>query len=310
MALIMTNKKQAKQQTLARRIMSHVINIFVPRDHNSYHPHLISRYSLAIIALMGAGGILFSASVEKSSVLGSEPTISAVDLLEGVNAERTKKGEDALTIDHKLADAALAKGKDMFKEQYWAHNSPRGTTPWKWIQDQGYNYLYAGENLAKNYPNAKSTVAAWMASPTHRDNMLRDYYTEAGFAIVDGVLDGQQTTIVVALFATPASMGALVAGTMNGGEVGSELGVLPRIGVSLQSMDPATLGAVSLSALAIVIAVVTFMSTHLRQYVLARKQPSISTPHGAWHRHHTVSKTIGLSTFVLLSLALFGGGQL
>ncbi|MFS8119533.1 MAG: CAP domain-containing protein, partial [Microcoleus sp.] len=51
------------------------------------------------------------------------------------------------------------------------HVSPTGVQPWVWINDTGYNYDTAGENLAKNYPSTQATVDAWMASPVHRANI-------------------------------------------------------------------------------------------------------------------------------------------
>lgn len=307
----MANKKRAQKKSLIHRMIHHAINTFVPRAHNAYHPHLISRYGLAVIALIGAGGIFFAANQQRMAVLGVEPAITSALLLRDVNAERAKQGDSPLSLNAKLASAALAKGKNMFAEQYWAHDSPSGVKPWKWIQDQNYSYTYAGENLAKNFPDAKSTVAAWMASPAHRENMLHDYYTDAGFAVVDGMLNGSATTIVVALFATPASSVATVAGVETASPaVGSGITALSRAGLSLQSMNPAVLGAVTLSLLAIIIAAITFASTHLREIARLQRVTVKSSPRGAWHQHHTVSKAIGLSAFVILSLTLFSGGQL
>lgn len=307
---IMTHKKRTRKQSFLSRGLHHLANLLVPRSHNRYHPHLIGRYGLAIIAIFGLSSVYFAANQHAVAVLGAEPTISASALLRDVNAERVEQGESTLVISDKLSAAALAKGKHMFEEQYWAHISPSGITPWKWVQDQDYSYTHAGENLAKNYPSAKATVAAWMASPTHRENMLQSHYREVGFAAVDGELDGVQTTIIVALFATPASSDTVVIATTDSGDVGSVLGFLPRIGVSLQSMNPAVLGALSLAAIAMVIAIITFATTRMRASDSASATKSKTQSHGAWHRHHTVGKTIGLSAFVLFTMALFGGGQL
>jgi hypothetical protein len=46
-------------------------------------------------------------------------------------------------------------------------------------------------------------VTAWMNSPTHRDNILKKEYTDVGFAIVNGVLNGEETTLVVQMFGKP-----------------------------------------------------------------------------------------------------------
>jgi len=68
------------------------------------------------------------------------------------------------------------------------------------IKSSGYTYALAGENLAKNFTDSGGVVNAWMASPTHRDNILKSGYRDVGFAIVNGVLNGEETTLVVQMF--------------------------------------------------------------------------------------------------------------
>jgi len=93
----------------------------------------------------------------------------------------------------------------MFAKDFWAHIAPDGTTPWKFILDSGYKYLYAGENLAKDFQTSDDVVAAWMASKMgHRENILNTHYNEIGVAVVNGTLGGFQTTLVVQMFGSTA----------------------------------------------------------------------------------------------------------
>lgn len=78
-----------------------------------------------------------------------------------------------------------------------------GTTPWDFITGSGYQYEYAGENLAKNFMFSQGVVDAWMNSPSHKENLMRKDYTDVGFAVVNGVLNGEETTLVVQLFGKP-----------------------------------------------------------------------------------------------------------
>ena len=80
---------------------------------------------------------------------------------------------------------------------------PDGTTPWNFILNAKYQYEYAGENLARNFLFSNGVVDAWMNSKTHKENILRKEYTEVGFAVENGVLNGEETTIVVELFGKP-----------------------------------------------------------------------------------------------------------
>ena len=67
----------------------------------------------------------------------------------------------------------------------------------------GYNYVYAGENLAKDFGNTSRLMDAWMASPTHRENIVSSKYSEIGLAVVPGTLQGQETVLVVQFFGAP-----------------------------------------------------------------------------------------------------------
>ena len=149
-------------KSLKRRIK----HLLVPHAANQYRPHLIRWQGLAIVAVLAlCVQIGYSTlSSGKVAVLGRTSTISSTELLDKTNAERMLEGLPSLTINAKLNDAAFMKAKDMFAYNYWAHESPTGVTPWKWLGDAEYDYDVAGENLAKNYTDASSTVAAWMAS--------------------------------------------------------------------------------------------------------------------------------------------------
>jgi hypothetical protein len=85
----------------------------------------------------------------------------------------------------------------MFSRDYWAHFAPDGTSPWTFIKAQGYNYIYAGENLARGYYTAADVVNAWMESPEHRQNVLSPKYQNVGFAVSTGKLSGEDTVLIV-----------------------------------------------------------------------------------------------------------------
>lgn len=139
-----------------------------------------------------------------SNVLGYATDISIPKLLELTNVERQKGGLSVVTYNDKLARAASLKADDMFAKNYWAHYSPDGKTPWDFILTADYQYEYAGENLAKNFLFSQGVVDAWMNSPSHRENILRKEYTEVGFAVKNGVLNDEPTTLVVQMFGKPA----------------------------------------------------------------------------------------------------------
>jgi hypothetical protein len=181
--------------------------LFVPSEKNNYRAKLIQHDLLSMYLCI----ILLLTIVIKhgdrlgavSQVLGIATDINIEQLFLHTNEERAKNNLPPLRISSRLSQAAELKADNMFVQNYWAHFAPDGTSPWDFMQQVNYKYEYAGENLAKNFLFSKNVVDAWMDSPTHRENILRDEYTEVGYAIKNGVLNGEETTLVVQMFGKP-----------------------------------------------------------------------------------------------------------
>jgi uncharacterized protein YkwD len=128
-------------------------------------------------------------------------------IISETNLQRKQNGNlPALNENVKLYEAAGAKANDMFANQYFEHISPAGMDPGKLLQNHGYEYLVAGENLILgNFASEKELVEAWMGSPEHRANILNNRYTEIGVAIIKGTYKGQTVWIGVQEFGLPLS---------------------------------------------------------------------------------------------------------
>jgi len=137
-----------------------------------------------------------------AGVLGIATNITPYQLIELTNQKREENGLPALKLDETLSQAAQLKGADMIAKNYWAHTSPDGKTPWVFLKEAGYQYLYAGENLARDFMDSQSIINAWMDSPTHRDNLLSSRYTDIGIAVINDTYQGQPTTLVIQHFGT------------------------------------------------------------------------------------------------------------
>ncbi len=120
------------------------------------------------------------------------------------NKDRADAGLTKLSVNPTLEIAAKLKAVDMAKNEYFAHTSPQGLTPWHWFQQADYSFIYAGENLAVNFDDADAVERAWLNSPTHKANIMNGNYTEMGVATAEGMYKGRATTYVVELFGTPA----------------------------------------------------------------------------------------------------------
>lgn len=179
-------------------------HLFVPHQRNNYRGKILHHSTLFALILFLTFSSFSTISVKHltTGVLGISYTISSSELLTYVNQARVENGLSPLVLNDVLGNAALNKGKDMFSKNYWAHFAPDGTSPWYFIKNSGYEYTYAGENLAKGFTNSKDVVDAWMASPTHRENILSSNYRDMGFAIVEGNLQGEDTVLVVQMFGT------------------------------------------------------------------------------------------------------------
>ncbi len=179
-----------------------LLHLFVPRHSNNHRSKLLHSQSLLFFIAFLLLGQFFVSSLRANfpSVLGVSTNISMEQLLDFTNQKRKESGLGPLVINPKLEQAAKLKSADMILRNYWAHNGPDGTTPWVFVKKADYEYVYAGENLARGFYNAKDVVDAWMASPTHRDNMLSPNYHDIGFSITNGKLLGENTALVVEMF--------------------------------------------------------------------------------------------------------------
>lgn len=119
------------------------------------------------------------------------------------NEERASNNAGPLQRSAVLDAAAKLKAEDMAKNEYFAHFSPTGVSPWHWFDQAGYVYAHAGENLAIHFTDSSEVVDAWMNSPTHRQNIVNGLYTEIGVGTAKGKFDGYDTVYVVQLFGTP-----------------------------------------------------------------------------------------------------------
>ncbi|MBI1834048.1 MAG: hypothetical protein HYR90_04470 [Candidatus Andersenbacteria bacterium] len=184
----------------------HGINVCViPSPYNDDRPLALRHRSLATVSgallavkLLAALAIAFAPTPAELSVITTNRIIQLT------NAERQKGGLSALTTNSQLTAAAQEKCKHMLEEDYFAHISPSGVTPWFWIKKHGYTYQVAGENLAIDFTEAEDVVAAWMASPSHKANIMHSEYTETGVAVVSGEFQGGTSIVVVHMFGLPA----------------------------------------------------------------------------------------------------------
>lgn len=195
----------AKETKIHRGVTGKFRKYFVPHKHNAYHPHLFRNTTITIIFVICTFllGVSYGNSVFLTkTVLGAN--IATNVLVDLANQSRLQNHVLPLVRNKKLDYAASLKAADMIDNKYFAHFSPDGTTPWYFINKSGYNFAYAGENLAINFTESNDVENAWMNSPTHRDNLLNTNYRDLGIATKEGMYNGANTIYIVQMFGSEA----------------------------------------------------------------------------------------------------------
>lgn len=227
-------------------VFSTLQHLFLPHQTNNHRPkalHIDALLFYVLVLSVFNLGLRFIRA--RTDVLGYTTDIHVEQLLSATNLKRREAGLDPLALNRELSQAAALKAQDMFAKGYWSHNSPDGKTPWDFILTSGYRYTVAGENLAKNFSTSIGVMDAWMASPTHRANIVKGGYRDVGFAVVNGVLNGEETTLVVQMFGatpTPAPVVAQVraaplevSGVAATNETPAQVAIVPSVAPQITS---------------------------------------------------------------------------
>jgi hypothetical protein len=188
-------------------------NYFIPHEGNGNRPHILRPRAIAfvcVVALVAESAFVFGAKyiIPQSKLFG---IIEVNALVDETNQSRVLNDLPDLQVSPLLQAAAQEKANDEATKGYFAHTSPQGLTPWYWFQQVGYDFDYAGENLAVNFSDSQDVTTAWMNSPEHRANILSTDFTQIGIATAQGIYEGEPTTFVVEEFGTPTPAAAPVA---------------------------------------------------------------------------------------------------
>ena len=213
-----------------KRVRKTFKKYFVPHEENEHKPHLLRPRTVAFV-------LLVALVVESFLVLGTSylapnsrlfGIVVANALVDETNQSRSSNAVSQLNVDPLLVAAARDKANDMAANGYFAHTSPAGLTPWYWFGKVGYNFEYAGENLAVNFSDSQDVTNAWMNSPEHRANILDSNFTQIGIATATGTYKGQPAVYVVELFGTPVPLpppSEAIAFVNSASAAGTEAGV-------------------------------------------------------------------------------------
>jgi uncharacterized protein YkwD len=143
--------------------------------------HLVA--ALAALVLVVPGAALGTSTHSESS------------LLREINRVRAQYGLGGLTADRRLQRAARSHSREMLGANVFAH----GAFGSRMVRFDVAGHI-AGENLAwgtGTLATARGIVAAWLASPEHRANLLRPSFKRVGVGDLVGAFHGHRDAHVV-----------------------------------------------------------------------------------------------------------------
>ena len=178
--------------------------MFIPCRANNYKPKFLESdflfYLVVFLLALKLITIPFFIYFPKSAFFAD---LTRNALIELTNQERESLGIPFLDENPKLNEAAYLKAMDMMEKDYFSHQNKEGLSPWYWFKQTGYDYEFAGENLAIGFLDSEEVHQAWLNSFSHKENLLNPYYKEVGIAVLKGDFQGNETTVVVQLFGAP-----------------------------------------------------------------------------------------------------------
>lgn len=134
------------------------------------------------------------------NLAGSNGELQPALLQQYINEYRGTNNLPLLENSGELNKSAELKINDMVSNNYFSHDSPAGLTPWYFINQAGYTYKKAGENLAYgHYKDEHKIIDDWVASPTHKANLLNPDYKDFGISIkkVDDFNNSKDVYVIV-----------------------------------------------------------------------------------------------------------------
>lgn len=183
-------------------------HFFIPNKENGYKPNFLEKISVGVLLFLILSSFTLS-NIHALLWIGSDFLVSTVFpavVVDVTNEYRKNENLDTLIRNPVLDTAATLKAKDMVENGYFAHYSPLGISPWYWFDQVSYNFVHAGENLAVHFTESDDVVDAWIASPSHKANIVSGNYTEIGVGTAEGTYKGFPTVFVVQMFGTPRDM--------------------------------------------------------------------------------------------------------
>lgn len=126
------------------------------------------------------------AAVGYSSVAGKPAMRLWSGCLAVVNEVRRAAGAVALQLDPRVVTAAAAHASYQAQTQKMSHTGSGGSDAGQRLTAAGYNWTTWGENVAAGQANCDLVLAGWLASASHRANILNPAFRHIGMGMAIG----------------------------------------------------------------------------------------------------------------------------
>lgn len=193
-------------------------DLFIPHAGNNYQPHALHpkriafHAAAAILMKLIIVIVVFLIPVE-AWLTPDILTEQAKEIIKLTNQIRSRLNLGLLAENSLLNQAAAAKTEDMLIKQYFSHSGPDNRSLANWLKDSGYNYKFAGENLALGFASAAEVVNGWSRSKTHYNNIIDPQFSEIGVGLAAGLYHDYDTTFVAQLFGAPPAPALAISPT-------------------------------------------------------------------------------------------------
>jgi uncharacterized protein YkwD len=135
----------------------------------------VNNYTSKVLGIVTAD----RATLENSP---APPQLSYDKLYALINGYRREHKLPTLAAHRALEQSAALKLLDMQHNQYWTHIDKEGRESWYLLEQVGYHFEKAGENLSFGYTTEWSIFTEWQKSPEHNAQMLKPEYEHMGLA--------------------------------------------------------------------------------------------------------------------------------
>jgi uncharacterized protein YkwD len=183
-------------------------DILFPNAGNNYKPLLLEPKRVAFYSAFFIGVkavvFMFAAALPLQAFMMPDVLAEQRDKIYALVSElRAGRDKPELTPQEKLKISSQVKASDMAQNEYFSHTGPDGRDLKYFLKQAGYEYRFAGENLAMGFSDAESVVNAWIKSPLHYQNLIDADFSETGIGLDSGYYQGRETIFITQHFGQP-----------------------------------------------------------------------------------------------------------